>query len=340
MESCSAVEGASQRQVDETVNNNLHDTFRWLDNNDDLDLRLGFDQHSSIARGDGIASGQRESRHRHFRRHLSVSKFSLGARIPGALGRLETKDAQHLEKAEAAPSGPASTASGHARRRSRALSLITPSRPPASEPSFAVDHAASHYQDPEARKKLRLYLASPHKFDEAVEFGFPSNDDAQGCKMGAPDGEGSELRDAHHCSTFFQDDASSVYSEESLADPETPKTPDGAYKAMPIRPTRVSQDQSQSSTSSREMTLRVTLTRRDLRAGDDEIYGWRKAPMTVVGRKSQTRDDAMVAAPLSYSIEGNPKESIERQFAAFDEEEALANDGGVVKRFWKRLRRT
>ncbi|PHH65509.1 hypothetical protein CDD81_2289 [Ophiocordyceps australis] len=339
MESGLIVEAASQRQVDETVNKDIHDTFRWLDDHDDLDLRLGFDQYPSIARDDGIASGQTDKRRRYFRRHLSVSKFSLGARIPTALGRPGAKDAEDIEKAAAAPSNPASTSCGHARRRSRALSLIAPSRPPASEPSVAVDHAASHYQDPDARKKLRLYLASPHKFDEAVEFGFPSNDEALGCKTRIHGGEDSESKESHHCSTFLQDGASSVYSEESLADPETPKTPDVACKAMPIRPTRVSQDQSQSSASSREMTLRVTLTRPDLRAGDDEIYGWQKAPLTIVGRKSQTRDDGMVVAPLSYSIEGNPKESIERQFAAFDEE-AVANDGGVVKRIWNRVRRT
>jgi hypothetical protein len=36
----------------------------------------------------------------------------------------------------------------------------------------------------------------------------------------------------------------------------------------------------------------------------------------------------------------SPKESIEKQFAAFDQENLAANDNGVVKRFWKRVRRT
>jgi hypothetical protein len=40
-----------------------------------------------------------------------------------------------------------------------------------SPTSTLVDPEAAHYQDPEARKKLRTYL-SPQKFDEAIQFGF------------------------------------------------------------------------------------------------------------------------------------------------------------------------
>ncbi|KAK5196777.1 hypothetical protein LTR16_006689, partial [Cryomyces antarcticus] len=43
-------------------------------------------------------------------------------------------------------------------------------------PTLDLSAEAKHYTDPEARMKLRLYLASPQKFDEALEFGFPSSD--------------------------------------------------------------------------------------------------------------------------------------------------------------------
>jgi hypothetical protein len=39
---------------------------------------------------------------------------------------------------------------------------------------YGIGQSAEHYLDPEARLKLRLYLATPSKFDEALEFGFPS----------------------------------------------------------------------------------------------------------------------------------------------------------------------
>ena len=38
----------------------------------------------------------------------------------------------------------------------------------------ATNAGPTHYLNPEARLKLKLYLASPSKFDEALEFGFPS----------------------------------------------------------------------------------------------------------------------------------------------------------------------
>ena len=82
------------------------------------------------------------------------------------------------------------------------------------------------------------------------------------------------------------------------------------------------------------MTLRMTLTRSDLRAGDEQIYGWQKRHAT---RRSQTRNEPH--SPPPFSSDGNSKESIERQFAAMDQE-YLASDNGVVKRFWNRMRRT
>ncbi|KAI9688326.1 MAG: hypothetical protein M1820_010254 [Bogoriella megaspora] len=44
----------------------------------------------------------------------------------------------------------------------------------ARRPSFATETPITFYQDAAIRRKLRQYLASPSKFDEAVEFGFPS----------------------------------------------------------------------------------------------------------------------------------------------------------------------
>ncbi|KAL4772602.1 hypothetical protein BDW60DRAFT_40519 [Aspergillus nidulans var. acristatus] len=37
-----------------------------------------------------------------------------------------------------------------------------------------IDTSAQYYRKPEARLKLRIFLASPQKFDEAVEFRIPN----------------------------------------------------------------------------------------------------------------------------------------------------------------------
>lgn len=54
----------------------------------------------------------------------------------------------------------------------RSLSLTASS--PARRPSMTQEIHTVFYQDEDVRKKLRLYLGSPQKFDEVIEFGFPS----------------------------------------------------------------------------------------------------------------------------------------------------------------------
>lgn len=203
--------------------------------------------------------------------------------------------------------------------------------------------------------KLRVYLASAHKFDEAIEFGFPSIDEVQNKENRQP--IQSESRDGapnnwKKAPAYLDDDKSSMYTDTASAtEPDTPKTPQDTETfdnmdtpVAPVQPLRTSQDPAglpkmdyaQAPASSREMTLRMTLTRPDLRAHEEQMYGWQKGP--TAGRKSQARDEPV--SPTTYTRESNSKDSIERQFAAFDQENLLANgDGGVVRRFWNRVRR-
>ncbi|POR36556.1 Uncharacterized protein TPAR_03217 [Tolypocladium paradoxum] len=321
----------------------IYDSFRWLEDDDELDLRLYLDDYHFNLREEVPAP----SKHRRpsFRRHLSINKLPFGGRVSCTLSRPATKEAAMCPKFMSSPTSSVAGSPGHVRRRSRALSLISPNRqavPDASTVSTATDPAASHYQDPDARMKLRVYLASPHKFDEAIEFGFPSIDEVHGKENETQKRLGC-CQEAPKLRTFLEDDQSSMYSEASAADPESPRTPEAVEKQLPARPARASQDPgatpkvdyAQAPASSREMTLRMTLTRHDLRAHEDQIYGWQKPP--VVGRRSQARDEPL--SPLPYAREGNSKESIERQFTAMDRED-LAHDSGVVRRFWNRVRRT
>ncbi|KAK7729601.1 hypothetical protein SLS57_002089 [Botryosphaeria dothidea] len=174
-----------------------------------------------------------------------------------------------------------------------------------------AESETKYYQDPEARMKLRLYLGSPHKFDEVVEYGFPS-DKQQPTPESSPEPpsradfyERQASRDLH---TFLRDDSVSFldYSdtgdesdeESSLADldtPVTPADPDQSFRTvaqipksnyssldsngLPTLQTRTKKPQElfpQALPSNREMTLRMTLTRPDLRADEEALYGWQQ----------------------------------------------------------------
>jgi hypothetical protein len=198
----------------------------------------------------------------------------------------------------------------HNRSRSVTAHLARPSNDSAIA---AFDPAAVHYQDPEARSKLRKYLASPQKFDEAVEFGFPSR---------PPPAQPEETETFKHRSTsandaqtFLKDDVISFidrYDEDSGEDDDddlssngtnSPVTPgatgdiDSAFRCAssgtrslfssldsnnlpPLNLVSFKYRQPPDvdfPINNREMTLRMTLTRPDLRAPEEELYGWQGA---------------------------------------------------------------
>lgn len=338
----------------------IYDSFRWLEDDADLDLSLDLDEYHLGLRED-VAS--RKSRSSSIRRKLSISSKMAFSRASSTMSRPTTKDTATpfggsvLSLQNTSGGGP-----GHVRRRSRALSLmaaatkttpeITTVVPPPAP--LAMDPAA-HYQDPEARMKLRVYLASSHKFDEAVEFGFPSTDQ-QPQSPQSPDSmpkrvdslpRGIERGPQLRMQTLVEDKRCSLYSDETTAtESDSPRTPDTLDKPVPFEPdTQAVQDAqdaqdrdaskvdyAQAPAYSREMTLRMTLTRPDLRANEDQIYGWQKTrPTTSDGPRS----------PLGPKSEDDlKKDSIERQLAAIDQENLLYPEQGAMKRFWNRVRRT
>jgi hypothetical protein len=146
-----------------------------------------------------------------------------------------------------------------------------------------------------------MFLASPQKFDEAVEFGFPST---SGNDTVRPSYELPPITtDARNFSrdmqTFLRDDKMSFLEDdehedvdaksdsgESMTDLESPVTPSSIGLSFRCH-THGSPSQFSSLDSAglppmhpmhgrlnREMTLRMTLTRPDLRADEDQLYGW------------------------------------------------------------------
>jgi hypothetical protein len=334
------------------VPESFYESFRWLDEDDDLDLRLSLDTYTLGQ--DSNATKQSKSRPPSFRRHLSISKIHLPRpSLSQSSTRPGTKDAPTTPATPTVPATPMSAQLPNQRRRSRTMSLMAqkPLLPESMEQSGAIDPTTAHYQDPEARLKLRVYLASPQKFDEAIEFGFPSHDaltakplpELKPPKRRQTNNEDDILR------TFLSDDKSSIYSDDdaSAPDPDSPKTPETMDKPSALRPLKLNTEPSympkpsgeyaQAPASAREMTLRMTLTRPDLRAGEDQIYGWQRSVLAPARRSQSTTLREELSPMVTYIRDGgNSKDSIERQFAALDQMEP---ERGVVKRIWDRVRR-
>lgn len=325
----------------------MYESFRWMDEEKDLDLKLVLDDyHANI---DGVVIPTADSLRRpSFRRQMSISKIPFGRSSLSSLG-------PRSPKLESSPP------QMHQRQKSRTMSLIAPKHM-AKDSISSIDPNAAHYQDPEARLKLRVYLASPQKFDEAIEFGFPSLD-------AVADGADKENKPPRRISkdvtrrnqsfsadrghSFLNDDTASLFEDDtSMADPESPITPLGAdmgfghqhralspavargskssadfLNAGSNKPPLVKQPESytQAMAGSREMTLRMTLTRPDLRADENAIYGW-QAP------KSTLREEQFPAETEKYEVKG--------PFGGHDGWGHLEKENGVVKRLWNRVSRS
>lgn len=321
----------------------MYESFRWMDDEEDLDLKLVLDDYHANLDGfvvPTLNSNQRPS----FRRTMSITKMPFGRNSLSSIQPQSPKFEPNLS---------------HTRQKSRALSLIGP-RHGRHDSISSIDPNATHYQDPEARLKLRVYLASPQKFDEAIEFGFPSMDGmAEGPdKENKPPkrlskditGRKSNATDAM-LSSFLNDEAASLFEDDaSMVDPESPLTPMGLdlglrprgvsspsymrgsktsadFSHLVPKPTLIKQPESYAQATGREMTMRMTLTRPDLRADENTLYGWQTS-----GTKSPLREE-----PLS--LDGmEEKYEVRGPLGGPDGWGPLDKENGVVKRFWNRVK--
>ena len=260
--------------------------FSCLDNDNDLDLRLD-DYHAinaDLNRRQSTISRTRRS----FRRGLSFSTVSF---------RRRSSSSTSLQS-------PPPVGSNINKAIPPAISLPT-SRHRRLDSTTSVDASATHYQDPAAKMKLRVYLASPQKFDEALEFGFPSlHQDA--IQSPARPKTSPDMVNGHP-KTFLADDTPSLSEDErsEYVQQDSPRTPiDMSFPGRPChksstdRSSRVrarvvcemGDGYAQASPSDREMTLRMTLTRPELRALEETDHTkpiavnetpLEKAPLTV-----------------------------------------------------------
>lgn len=252
--------------VEETVEDDLSDV------SDEEDQ--GYDDYHKSLQEDQPSKGSRLS----FRRSFPDKVFGFG----------------NVEPTAAAP--------GYHSRRHSLVGRRSLSTEKAFTKGSAFSHAVnfeatetSYYQDPEARLKLRVYLASPQKFDEVIEFGFPSTqkDETEEIRPETstvrpvdPDfGEKSFLfndekgifEEHDFPISTFQSESNTVRHSQDLdaaaINSFKKTTVRTSCSSNSLRPRIVSNHYRHESTSKREMTLRMTLTRPDLRSDEELLYG-------------------------------------------------------------------
>ncbi|KAJ5186037.1 hypothetical protein N7472_010877 [Penicillium cf. griseofulvum] len=259
-------------EEDLNMDRTFHDSFRWLDDDGDLDLSLD-EYHAHVA----DAATRKRSR-RSFRRSLS---FSNHLRKTLEITPISPRGLPPVSRSQ--PLTPLSNPNPESRPSSRRFQHV-----PKSSTS-SIDPCAQYYQDPDARLKLRVYLASPQKFDEAIEFGFPSlNPNKESItpepispKPASPKPTSSPRPALVNSDfgTFFEDDDGTMVGSpggsvenEPIPSPvlEQRDAPRPSVESSALLQRRQSwlpgtKGVPQRLPGNREMTLKMTLTRPDLR---------------------------------------------------------------------------
>ena len=271
------------------MDGSLMDSFRWMEDDSGLDLTLD-DYHKHIIDSAKPAT-KAVTRKPSFRRTLSLTNMPFcGNLLPSSTAFQRTVTPTQL---------PRPTARDVYERTSRPQRTDVMKVPPKLSPDTATDPATRHYQDPEARLKLRVYLASAQKFDEAVEFGFPALEEKK--SPARRPSISRQHRTAPTVLTFYNDDTVSLFDtlDNDDDDGDTASLPEQTSNNL-LKPTATTPNnlnhQTPSSkpsantsrnpfatlapgltptepypqllSGSREMTLRMTLTRPDLRANN------------------------------------------------------------------------
>ncbi|KAL4915431.1 hypothetical protein BDW62DRAFT_188466 [Aspergillus aurantiobrunneus] len=241
--------------------------FRWLDADTDIDLGLDNYQQQVASPPSCLPPRRRPS----FRRALSFNSVNLSRKSTSLAFYGKTPTFNPPAEPQFVLANIIGSRSSHSRPTSK-------SKPCHASQSLAssIDPYAQYYHDPEARLKLRVFFASPQKFDEAIEFGFPALKE-----KGAPAQKsvhaGSDLRIQEFEGTFLDDDDdASIRGDEGLCSriPRLSYVPEICQDSHDLsfldKKNRQSwmplpQPSYQQTLNTREMTLRMTLTRPNLR---------------------------------------------------------------------------
>ncbi|KAL2819881.1 hypothetical protein BDW59DRAFT_120212 [Aspergillus cavernicola] len=295
------------------MEHSLYDSFRWLDEDTDLDLSLDNYQQQVTNSSSYLPPRRRPS----FRRTLSFNSVNMSRKsisLP-SYGRAPVS------------SPPVESQSALASIISRRSSLSRPSskgkpRHASQSSTSSIDPSAQYFHDPEARLKLRVYLASPQNFDETIEFGFPALKE-KGVINTEPVRPDSKSQVRGFKGTFLDDgddDASIPGDKEPCSNIsrlsyvlENPQGPQNPPIVDNNRHLPLSEPKTPRNPNTREMTLRMTLTRPDLRADSC------RTPTSVTDPTN----------PLQLSLADDNSEFWEQD----------TDDQNLMKKMWRKLRR-
>lgn len=305
------------------VGDPLSDSLRWLEEDAGaLDLQLsGDDYHSHLEPDSSVAALPEDGRRKRpsFRR-AACQESRVSGLNPTLLAN-PTPTPAKLRK--------------ELRRKSSSADQVMDNGTGTRLSVSSVDHDATYYRDPEARLKLRVYLASPQKFDEAIEFGFPPMDGARKSVAGI------------HTFLADDDDAASLppdaEDDDGTSSPDTdqPVTPseiDTTFRSphrfpyaaklhtsdstLPTKHTgrpRAFESYAFAPAENREMTMRLTLTRPDLRPHDTVTY-------SLQGRE---KDDPLALGDLPPLTDRTGLQHASK---------SSSHPDGIVKKFWKMVK--
>jgi hypothetical protein len=217
--------------------------------------------------------------------------------------------------------------------------LPSPSYPKTTEPATET----KYYKDTDARSKLREFLTSPAKFDEALEFGFPERRTESPTSSVQPSLP-SELDELSISHTRDEDDDEDDY----LNGPRTPSMTTESYHpgivhhasidsgvALPLQFVRGKgslRSASPDFETGRSMTMKMTLTRSDLRAPEDKLYS--------IARMQASGVDIAEADPLALDPLPVCDDHTGAQGAfAVTARSTSSSSGGGLKKVWKSLRK-
>ncbi|KAJ5112067.1 hypothetical protein N7532_000112 [Penicillium argentinense] len=332
-------------ETNSTMDQSIYDSFRWLDEDGDLDLSLD-EYHSHIA---AATSKGRSRRRPSFRRSLSFSTHaSMKHRPSPSMPTRALPSSQTIQPLSPIP--PLSPVSSHHRRRSssRPASRRQPASHAAKSSTSSIDPSAQYYQDPDARLKLRVYLASPQKFDEAIEFGFPSLD--QNKENVDPEPTSPSVPVKQECAgTFFEDDDGTVVGSPGTSITEEPTPPPSSAPAPASAPATAGPAHPRHSSQLREITRPSADTPSLFQRRQSFLPGSKTGPRQLPGNREMTlkmtltRPDLREESPTP-SQQSPPDDPLrlaalppaDRSQQIWDD---LDDERGMVKKIWRRLRR-
>lgn len=251
---------------------------------------------------------------------------------------------------------------------SRTSDVSMPSPPPVPIESAAAPAPTNYYKDVSARQKLREYLSSPEKFDEALEFGFPTmpakstshheRTPRAGSVSSSTDDPGLQTEDdslGGHSSKY--DDGNDTDDTSSMRSPRTPQLfvdPNFPGLVAPLSP-HTSLDSGIALApmpvpttcadllEGRQMTLRMTLTRPGLSTPSPPPQS--KVPLAITieepaSPKQALSDDdplALAALPVCDDHTGAQGAFAVPPLASTSSRPSL-NESAALRKVWKTLR--